>query len=86
MVMRSKQISLATVSLLVTVAGWLALDCARKIQNPVGLPPGLGVPGETTYVQIAPAWTSAGGVAFSHPHDVIIGQDLFIYVADTDND
>ncbi|MBK8947098.1 MAG: hypothetical protein IPM32_17770 [Ignavibacteriae bacterium] len=37
--------------------------------------------GDTLYIQQFPNWTG-----FNNPQDMIIGKDLFIYVADTDND
>ncbi|MBK7979917.1 MAG: hypothetical protein IPK06_07910 [Ignavibacteriae bacterium] len=36
--------------------------------------------GDTTYIPQYPNWTG-----FNNPQDMIIGKDLFIYVADTDN-
>ena len=37
--------------------------------------------GDTVYVQQHPAWTG-----FNHPQSIIVGNEPFIYVADTDND
>ncbi|MFZ1289865.1 MAG: hypothetical protein WAR79_07235 [Melioribacteraceae bacterium] len=36
--------------------------------------------GDTLYIQQFPNWTG-----FNNPQDMIVGKDLFIYVADTDN-
>jgi DNA-binding beta-propeller fold protein YncE len=41
----------------------------------------IGNIGDTLYIQQSPNWTG-----FNNPQDMIIGNDLFIYVADTDND
>ena len=41
--------------------------------------PNLG--GDTVYVQITPEWKD-----FNNPHDIYVGKEPFIYVADTDND
>lgn len=37
--------------------------------------------GDTVYIQISPSWEG-----FNHPSDLIVGNEPFIYVADTDND
>ena len=37
--------------------------------------------GDTVYVQQNPQWTG-----FNHPQAVIVGNEPFVYVADTDND
>ncbi len=39
------------------------------------------VTGDTVYIQITPSWEG-----FNHPSDIIVGNEPFIYVADTDND
>ncbi|MCB0731916.1 MAG: hypothetical protein KDC88_12865, partial [Ignavibacteriae bacterium] len=41
----------------------------------------IGNIGDTLYIQQSPNWTG-----FNNPQDMIMGKDLFIYVADTDND
>ncbi len=42
---------------------------------------GGGTIGDTTYIPISPAFEG-----FNNPQDVHIGHDIFVYVADTDND
>jgi len=37
--------------------------------------------GDTVYIQLSPSWEG-----FNHPSDIIVGNEPFIYVADTDND
>lgn len=39
------------------------------------------ITGDTVYVQLNPQWEG-----FNHPQDILVGQEPFIYVADTDND
>jgi len=68
-------------SLLIILSG-----CGRKIKLPTNLPEVRGGALDTTYVPIAPIWTEAGGIPFSHPKDVHVGFDGYIYIADTDND
>ena len=41
----------------------------------------VNIVGDTVFVQINPVW---GG--FNKPHDVMVGREPFIYVADTEND
>lgn len=71
----------------IVLLGWLSLTCSRKEQLPT-IPniPSDTKPGETTYVQVEPPWVQANGLAFNQPGDVMVGFDLFIYVADTQND
>ncbi len=41
---------------------------------------------DTNYVELSPVWNSVGlGYSFSNPHDITIGVDGTIFVADTDN-
>lgn len=58
----------------------ICLSCADKLELPTDTG-GLGnIAGDTVYIQINPPW---GG--FNKPQDVYIGNEPFIYVADTDN-
>ncbi len=41
---------------------------------------GNNIGGDTVYIQISPSWEG-----FNHPSDIIVGNEPFIYVADTDN-
>lgn len=61
----------------------IALGC-QEARYPVGSLPTGDVNttiGDTVYVQQNPVWTG-----FNHPQAVIVGNEPFIYVADTDND
>lgn len=56
------------------------LSCADKFELPTNTG-GLGnITGDTVYVQINPPWEG-----FNQPQDVYIGNEPFVYVADTDN-
>lgn len=54
--------------------------CVEKFEIPVST--GLGnIAGDTVYVPLNPAWEG-----FNNPNAIFIGNEPFIYVADTDND
>lgn len=56
------------------------LSCADKFELPTNTG-GLGnIKGDTNYVQINPPWEG-----FNKPQDIFIGNEPFVYVADTDN-
>lgn len=56
------------------------LSCEDKFELPTVS--GVGnISGDTVYVQINPAWEG-----FNNPQDIYLGNEPFIYVADTDND
>jgi hypothetical protein len=58
----------------------LSVSCADKFEFPSNVG-GLGnIAGDTVYVQINPPWNG-----FNKPQDIYIGNEPFIYVADTDN-
>jgi hypothetical protein len=59
--------------------------CGKRTKLPTDIPQLTPGAPDTTYVPL-PAWTSAGGVAFSQPQDVHVGFDGHIYIADTGND
>lgn len=61
--------------------------CGEKATIPADLPPPdfNPVTGGTTYVEITPAWTSAGGIDFAKPYDIVVGYDRFLYICDGDN-
>lgn len=40
-----------------------------------------GTIGDTVYIKLSPDWTG-----FNKPHSILIGNDVFAYVTDTDND
>jgi hypothetical protein len=40
---------------------------------------------DTTYIQLRPVWDSSTGYGFSDPHDVLVGRETLVYVADTGN-
>ncbi len=41
---------------------------------------------DTLYVQLRPVWDRAAGYDFRQPHDVLVGRETLVYVADTGND
>lgn len=64
----------------ITLLTILIISCEDKFELPTTS--GLGnISGDTVYVQINPAWEG-----FNNPQDIYIGNEPFIYVADTDND
>jgi hypothetical protein len=69
----------------ITIAALTALligGCAEDRFDLGTLPTGgTTVIGETTYVQLNPSWTG-----FNQPQAVVIGNEPFAYVADTEND
>jgi DNA-binding beta-propeller fold protein YncE len=65
---------------------FLFFQCGEKIKLPTSLPFSQDKALDTTYVQISPVWTEAGGIPFKEPQDVFIGYDTYIYIADTGND
>ena len=40
---------------------------------------------DTTYIQLRPIWDRAGGYDFLEPHDILVGRETLVYVADTGN-
>lgn len=40
---------------------------------------------DTTYLQLRPVWNAATGYDLKAPHDILVGREPLIYVADTDN-
>lgn len=65
---------------------FLFVQCGRKIKLPTSLPVSGDKSLDTTYVQIWPFWTEAGGIPFKEPQDIHIGYDTYLYIADTGND
>lgn len=57
----------------------LISGCEDKFELPVVNNPG-NIAGDTLYVPLNPAWTG-----FNGPQDICIGNEPFIYIADTDN-
>lgn len=75
---KRKNIQLLNISLLLSLL--LSVSCADKFELPTNTG-GLGnIAGDTVYVQINPPWEG-----FNNPQDIYIGNEPFIYVADTDN-
>ncbi len=63
------------------------LACSDKFKFPNDLPePTSGGSFDTSYVLVTPNWTSANGLNFANPNDIVVGYDRFLYVCDTDND
>jgi hypothetical protein len=65
---------------------FLLVQCGKKIKLPTSLPFSEDKSLDTTYVQIWPVWSEAGGIPFKEPEDIHIGYDTYIYIADTGND
>lgn len=55
------------------------LGCVEKFEIPVTSGPG-NIEGDTVYVQLNPPWEG-----FNNPQSIFIGNEPFVYVADTDN-
>ncbi|MGQ9643056.1 MAG: hypothetical protein ACUVT3_04280, partial [Ignavibacterium sp.] len=72
-----KNISLIFITILSAV---VFLSCEDKFELPTISDLG-NITGDTVYVQLNPAWEG-----FNNPQDIYIGNEPFIYVADTDND
>jgi DNA-binding beta-propeller fold protein YncE len=47
---------------------------------------GTGAASDTTYLQLRPVWDAANGYDLKAPHDILVGREPLIYIADTDND
>ena len=61
---------------------WFFASCTEERIDPGSLAvSGPNVVGETTYVRLNPEW-----VGFNKPRDIVVGNEPFLYVADTDND
>jgi len=55
---------------------FLVAQCGRRIKLPTSLPFSGDRSLDTTYVQIWPDWTEAGGIPFNGPEDVYMGYDF----------
>lgn len=64
----------------------LLLNCGEKLTLPDLPAPNYSSVLDTSYIQITPVWTSAGGITFDRPEDIQIGYDRYLYVCDTGND
>ncbi|MCK4857487.1 MAG: hypothetical protein KAT58_05940 [candidate division Zixibacteria bacterium] len=64
----------------------LITGCGDKLDLPELPTPNYSPVADTSYIQISPVWTQAGGIPYDSPHDVYVGYDQFIYVCDTGND
>lgn len=71
--------SILTVVLII-VALSVTIGCHDKPSVPTA-PPTKGTVNDTLYLPLAPEWTG-----FNAPSDVFIGNEPFIYIADTEND
>ncbi len=59
-----------------------AIACTDKFDAPDNsVNPNNQVVGDTVYIQQFPVWEG-----FNNPHDMIVGREPFLYIADTDND
>ena len=65
---------------LVIILAIFTIGCVDKFEPPVSTGQQGNIAGDTVYVQINPAWEG-----FNNPQDIFIGNEPFIYVADTDN-
>ncbi|MFN3695306.1 MAG: hypothetical protein ACK4UV_09875, partial [Ignavibacterium sp.] len=68
------------VAVSILIFSLLFLSCEDKFELPTTTGTG-NIAGDTVYVQLNPAWEG-----FNNPQDIYIGNEPFIYVADTDND
>lgn len=78
---------LITVIFLFTSGLVLLFNCGEKYPLPpaptdLSILPGVS---DTTYIQQYPNWELATGYNFDHPTDILVGNEPFIYVADSAN-
>lgn len=67
-------------SVLLILSLTILISCEDKFELPTTSELG-NITGDTVYVQLNPAWEG-----FNNPQDIFIGNEPFVYVADTDND
>jgi DNA-binding beta-propeller fold protein YncE len=72
--------------LIVLILIFISVQCGERIELPTALPFSEDRTLDTTYVQVTPVWTEAGGVPFKEPEDILVGYDTYLYIADTGND
>ncbi len=66
----------------------MIFNCGEKYPLPSAPDDQSTLPGvsDTTYIQQYPNWEIATGYNFNHPTDILVGNEPFIYVADSAND
>ncbi len=81
------RIFLITVFFFFAVGSALIFNCGEKYPLPSAPKDQSTLPGvsDTTYIQQYPNWELATGYNFDHPTDVLVGNEPFIYVADSAN-
>jgi hypothetical protein len=73
-----------SVAPLIIALALFGLDCEQRVSPDISSLPQAGKlppPGDTSYVLQSPLWTG-----FNHPEALIVGNEPFIYVTDTEND
>lgn len=68
------------------IVALLLWSCGEKLTLPELPTPDYSSVLDTSYIQITPVWTSAGGIGFNGPQDIQVGYDRYLYVCDTGND
>ena len=68
---------------------FIFLNCGGE-KVPIPVQPEIGEIGQfvsdTTYLQLRPVWDDSTGYTFDQPHDILLGHEPLVYVADTGND
>jgi len=76
-----------SIAVFVIVIMFMIFSCGEKyiLPTPPQDQPGLPGVSDTTYIQQYPTWDLTNGYDFYHPTDILIGNEPFIYVADSGN-
>jgi len=84
--MKQKNYPIFIVFILILITT-IYFSCGEKYPLPPAPTDQSTLPGvsDTTYIQQYPNWELATGYSFDHPTDILVGNEPFIYVADSAN-